>query len=76
VPAQSTLNITVNWNIAQGSTITVTDMTGRIVKTLPVPSGKSVFTTLPVDGLTAGNYLVTITGAVEGNIVKQVTVAH
>lgn len=76
VPVQSTLNITVNWNTPQSSTIAVTDMMGRTVKTMAVPYGTSVFTTLPAEGLAAGNYLVTITGATEGRIVKQVVVAH
>ncbi|GAA4463460.1 T9SS type A sorting domain-containing protein [Nemorincola caseinilytica] len=76
VPAQNSVNISLNWNTAQASTITLTDMMGRTIKTIAVPFGATQTVTMSVADLAAGNYIVSINGGVEGSIVKQIVVAH
>lgn len=76
VPAESTVNVNLNWNTAQSSTIVVTDVMGRVVRSISVPYGATQFSNFSVADLSNGNYFVTITGSVEGAIVKQIVVAH
>lgn len=74
VPAENMLNIELNWQTAQASTIIITDMGGRAVKTVgAAASQKSV--TISVADLSSGIYMVNINGA-NGRIVKQIAVNH
>ena len=75
VPAQSNLNIDLKWNNAQSATITMVDMQGRVISTSVTPAVAHYTTTLSVDGLSAGMYILKIDGA-NGSIVKQIVVAH
>ena len=74
-PAQNTVNIRLNWNEAQASTISIFDMNGRIVRQWSVPSTTQYNTSISVDGFAAGNYVVKISGT-QGQIVKQIVIAH
>lgn len=74
VPAESTLNIQLNWNRAQASTVIIADMQGRVVKTTSVAAGQNNIS-FNVADLADGIYMVNISGA-EGQIVKQIAVAH
>lgn len=76
VPAQNSVSISLNWNTAQTSTVTLTDLTGRTIETIAVPFGASQTVTMSVSDLAAGSYLVNINGGVEGSIVKQIVVTH
>jgi hypothetical protein len=76
VPAQNTVNINVNWNTPQTSTVIVSDMAGRVVKTVSVPYGANQFANMSVAELANGNYMVNIVGSTEGRVVKQIVVAH
>lgn len=74
VPAENTLNVELNWNKAQASTIAITDMAGHVIKTIKLTSTeKSV--AIPVADLATGIYMVTVAGT-EGSIVKQIAVSH
>ena len=75
VPAQNAVTISIKWNEAQSSTITVTDMLGRPVVTRSLNAGTTE-ATISVSELAAGNYLVNINGANGASVVKQIVVAH
>lgn len=75
VPAQNQLNIELNWNQAQTSTVILSDMQGRTLSTMSLPSATKFNATLPVGHLANGIYTVRINGA-EGQIVKQIVVSH
>lgn len=74
VPAESMLNIQLNWNRAQAATVIIADMQGRVVKTTSVAAGQNNIS-FNVADLADGIYMVNINGA-EGQIVKQIAVAH
>jgi hypothetical protein len=75
VPAQSVLNVELNWNKAQSATLTINDMTGRAITTVALPTTAKHQVAVPVNNLANGMYTVVINGA-EGQIVKQIVVAH
>jgi hypothetical protein len=75
VPAQNTLNVTFNWNHAQAATVTVVDVQGKVVMTVNATAAQANVS-LPVANLADGIYVVKIVGAVEGQVVKQISVAH
>lgn len=75
VPAQNLVNISLKWNAPQAFTITVCDINGSVVKHWSVPATAQYSTSLMVDNLAEGNYLVRINGT-EGQIVKQIVVVH
>jgi len=74
VPAQSMLNIELNWNHAQAATVTIADMQGRVISTTNVAAAQSKVSVSVAD-LADGIYMVNISGA-EGQIVKQIAVTH
>jgi len=75
VPAQNMLHIDLTWNEAQSATIAMYDMAGRMVTpVMNVPSGTEYHTSLSVNNLAAGNYVIRIDGQ-QGQIVKQIVVA-
>jgi hypothetical protein len=75
VPTQSVLNIDVKWNQAQSATIIISDMQGKTVKSMTTQSGTSAHASVDVANFAEGIYLVRIVGT-EGQIVKQIVVAH
>lgn len=75
VPAQNVLNISLNWNEAQAFTVAIYNMNGVVVRQWNVPATAQYNTSIPVNTLAAGNYVVKIAGT-NGQIVKQVVVAH
>ena len=75
VPAQNMLFIDLNSNEAQTATIAIYDMTGRVVSQWEAPMGNQYHSTIPVGTLSAGNYIVKVTGA-QGQVVKQIVIAH
>ena len=74
-PAQDMININLKWNEAQAFTISMFDMSGRVVMQTSVPATAQYSTSLSVNSLPAGNYIVKINGT-NGNITQQVVVAH
>ncbi len=74
VPAQNKLNIDLSWKTTQAATVIIADMAGRVVMTANVAAGQTSVS-LNVADLAAGIYMVNINGA-EGQIVKQIAVAH
>lgn len=75
VPAQSMVNIDLNWSKAQSATVVITDMQGKVVKSQNVPFGATQHIAVSVSDLATGMYLMNINGT-EGQIVKQIVVAH
>ncbi len=75
VPAQNTLNIDLKWNEAQAATVAICDMQGKVVDQWSTPSATQNHHSLNISNYAAGVYFVKIAGA-EGQIVKQIVVAH
>jgi type IX secretion system substrate protein len=76
VPAQNTLRIDLNWNVAQSATIAIYDMQGRMVTpVINVPSVTEYRVGISVNNLAPGMYVVSINGT-QDQIVKQIVVAH
>lgn len=75
VPAESLLNIDLNWNQSQAATVTISDMQGRVVKSLNIAAAAKQHASVSVADFANGMYLVTINGT-NGQIVKQIVVAH
>ena len=76
VPAQNTLRIDLNWNVAQTATIAIYDMQGRMVSpVIDVPSVTEYRVGISVNNLATGTYIVRINGT-QDQIVKQIVVAH
>ncbi len=74
VPAESLLNIDLNWNVSQASTLTISDMQGRVIKTQSIPAAKN-FVSVSVADFATGIYTVRLNGT-DGQIVKQIVVSH
>ena len=75
IPAQGVLNINLTWKEAQSCTISLIDMSGRVVKQTGTPVAAQYNAVMPIENVPDGNYLVKINGT-NGQIVKQVVVAH
>ena len=75
VPAQNTLNIDLNWTVAQTATIAIYDMSGRMINKLDAPMGTQYHASLPVNNLADGVYMIRVDGT-QGQVVKQIVVAH
>ena len=75
VPAQNVVNVALTWNVAQSATISLFDMSGRVINTLTAPVGTQYTGSLSVSNLADGMYVIRIDGT-QGQIVKQIVVAH
>ncbi len=75
VPVQNTVSIDLKWNEAQSFTVSILDMSGRLMNTFSVPSTAKFTTTIPTDSYPSGNYIVKVAGA-KGQITKEIVVAH
>lgn len=75
VPSQNVLHIDVKWNEAQAATVAIYDMAGRVVMQWDAPYGTEYNSAISIGSFAAGNYVVKINGA-QGQIVKQIVVAH
>ena len=76
VPAQNMLHIDIKWNVAQSASIAIYDMSGRMVApVMDVPSSTEYRAGISVNNLAAGMYQVKISGT-QGEIVKQIVIAH
>lgn len=75
VPAQNMLHIDLNWKDAQGATIAIYDMSGRVVSQWETPVGTTYASSISVSDLASGNYFVKINGA-KDQIVKEFVVMH
>ncbi|NCX96001.1 MAG: T9SS C-terminal target domain-containing protein [Chitinophagia bacterium] len=73
VPTQDVLNINLNWNTAQPTTITVFAADGTLVSQLTAPTSAHFTGSIPVSTLVSGNYFVKIAGE-KAQTVKQFTI--
>jgi len=76
IPAQNVMNISVNWNMPQTSTVVIYDIKGSIIRQWSTPESTQYSTTIPVNNIAAGTYMVAVTGADGTRIVKQISVVH
>jgi hypothetical protein len=76
VPAQNVMNIGVNWTVPQTATVTIYNVTGTIIRQWSTPESTQYSTTIPVNNIAAGTYMVAVTGADGSRIVKQIAVVH
>jgi len=75
VPVQNTMNIDLKWDAAQVATITIVDVQGRVISTMETPNVAQFSTSIAAGTFATGVYFVKISGA-QGEIVKQIVVAH
>ncbi|MBC7555037.1 MAG: T9SS type A sorting domain-containing protein [Taibaiella sp.] len=75
VPAQNTINISLNWNEAQAFSVAIFDINGRTVQQWNVPTTSQYTTTINAENIPAGNYIVKIGGA-KGQVTKQIVIVH
>ena len=76
VPAQNMLHVDLNWSKAQTASISIYDMTGRVVNEWTSDFGTQYFSAISVNHLASGTYFVKIIGAQGQQMVKQFVVAH
>ncbi len=75
VPVQNTVSIDLKWNEAQAFTVSIFDITGKVVNSWSVPSTAAYTTSFATDNYPAGNYIVKVAGS-KGQITKEIVVAH
>jgi hypothetical protein len=75
VPAQDMLHIDLSWNEAQAATISITDMSGKVVRQWNAPYGTEYRGGVSVNSLSAGVYMIKVSGE-KGEIVKQMVVTR
>ncbi|MFA6152451.1 MAG: T9SS type A sorting domain-containing protein [Chitinophagaceae bacterium] len=76
VPARDVLNITANMETAQAITISVSDIQGRVMQTVSLPSASSVNTSISVENIPSGNYFIQLIGNKGAQVARQIIVAH
>jgi len=63
VPVGDVLHVHANWNESQSSTLTMTDMTGKIVCSIKCPASKQATQKIDVTSFKPGIYTITMKGA-------------
>ncbi len=76
VPAQNMLHIDLNWTKAQTATIAIYNVQGSIVRQWDAPEATQYNSAVSLNNLAEGTYFVKITGAQQGQIVKQLVIAR
>jgi hypothetical protein len=75
VPAGSTVNVDLNWNTAQSAIVVISDVQGRVMESWNTASATQSHHSINISNYAAGVYFVKVNGE-EGQIVKQIVVAH
>lgn len=75
VPVNNTVSIDLKWNEAQAFSVSIYDMTGRLMESWSVPSTSQYTTSIATDSYPTGNYIVKVAGT-KGQITKEIVVAH
>lgn len=75
VPAQNMLHIDLSWNEPQAATISIVDMSGKVVRQWNAPYGNEYRGGVSVNNLSEGAYIIKINGE-KGEVVKQMIVTH
>lgn len=76
VPARDVLNITATMETAQAITLSVSDIQGRVMQTVSLPSAASVNTSISVANIPSGNYFIQLIGDKGAQVARQIIVAH
>ncbi len=76
VPARDVLNITATMETAQAITISVSDIQGRVMQTVSLPSASSINTAISVANIPSGNYFIQLIGTKGAQVARQIIVAH
>jgi len=73
VPASGSINLCISWQEIQSSVIVINDVTGKKVYEQNVAPCKDCLENLQLNGLSKGNYMLSIKGE-KGNILKKFVV--
>ena len=76
VPAQNVMNLNITWNEPQIATVAIYDMSGRIIRQWTTNQTAQYSSTVPVNNLAAGNYIISVTGNDGSAIQKQISIVH
>lgn len=76
VPARDVLNITATMETAQAITISVSDIQGRVMQSVSLPSASSINTAISVANIPSGNYFIQLIGDKGAQLARQIIVAH
>lgn len=74
IPASSVLHIALKWETVQSAYIMVTDMTGKVCRSIAVPEGSEYVDNLDISNLAAGNYVFTVKGSKGASAARLITI--
>jgi Secretion system C-terminal sorting domain len=75
VPANNTLNVTMNWETAQSAVVTILDVQGRVWKQWQTATATELNQTVSVNDMPNGTYFVRV-AAGNTQVVKSISVIH
>jgi len=74
-PANSYINIDINWKNAQRATLAIYDMNGRLYRQWTANPGLSYYSNIPTGSMPAGNYILKVRGDA-GQMAEQFSIVH